>query len=85
MHWYVDDRVYFVLPYGHSQARIDEWEDALKLATMLPLSCNDHHGNVYIDCYWEKDTVFPKDKRPFYRAVINKDALRHARGHFTGY
>lgn len=87
MNWYVDDRVYYLLPYGSSQTLIYSWADALKLAAQLPNECMTHEGLIYVWCCWQSNYTLPKDRRDMLAVKIPIDLkqLRRAQGYFTGY
>lgn len=75
MHRY-EDRVYFMLPYGHCQTLYYSWSEALMMASKLAPSCKDSLGDVYIDAYFQSDYLLPPDKRPYTRFRVDYQTIR---------
>lgn len=70
------DRVYYVLPYGHSQTLYYTWLDALTHASKLPIHCADSQQNVSIDAYFQEDYLLPPEQRRMTRFKLSLNTLK---------
>lgn len=72
-----NDKIYFMLPYGHNQTIYYSWAEAIRQLKFLNPHCVNEYGYVFVEVYWDRDYLLPRESRPRIKLAVKHKELQH--------